>query len=357
MTAADRAVPADQRPPSARRPRPSRRDARRVGERRAPTRRAASCSVRPTSTAWPSTTPRRRGRRGCRSRSTGGSGPASAACAAIGAARSGARRRARARRPAAAPRRRRRRRRRHDVDQRHPAGGHRAGLVQHDGVDPPGRLQHLRALDQDARAARRGRCRPAARSAWPGPSAHGQAMISTATAAVKAAVADRADRRSQATSVSSGERDDDRDEDRRRPGRPAAAPSALPLWASSTSRAIWASWVSAPTRVARTTSRPPTLTVAPTTSSPGPTSTGTDSPVSIDASTADVPATTTPSVAIFSPGRTTKRSPTASWSIGNACLGRRRAAPRRPWRPCRAAPAAPRRTVAWRAPRSSARRG
>ena len=39
---------------------------------------------------------------------------------------------------------------------------------------------------------------------------------------------------------------------------------ALPAWACSTSRAIWASCVSAPIRVARTTSRPPSLTVAPT---------------------------------------------------------------------------------------------
>jgi hypothetical protein len=36
-------------------------------------------------------------------------------------------------------------------------------------------------------------------------------------------------------------------------------------WASVTSLAIWASWASAPTRVARTTRRPPVLTVAPTT--------------------------------------------------------------------------------------------
>ena len=49
---------------------------------------------------------------------------------------------------------------------------------------------------------------------------------------------------------------------------------ALPVWASSTSRAIWASAVSAPTRVARTTRRPPALTVAPATSEPGETSTG-----------------------------------------------------------------------------------
>ena len=55
---------------------------------------------------------------------------------------------------------------------------------------------------------------------------------------------------------------------------------ALPVCAAVTSRAIWASAVSAPTFVARTTSRPPALTVAPATSSPGPTSTGTDSPVS-----------------------------------------------------------------------------
>ena len=61
---------------------------------------------------------------------------------------------------------------------------------------------------------------------------------------------------------------------------------ALPDCASVTSRAIWASAVSAPTRVARTTRRPPALTVAPATSSPGCFSTGTDSPVSSDWSTA-----------------------------------------------------------------------
>ena len=119
------------------------------------------------------------------------------------------------------------------------------------------------------------------------PSAHGQAMISTATAAVKAAVAD-APISNQAASVSNdspmtiGTKTAETRSARR-------CTSALPLWASVTSRAIWASWVSEPTRVARTSSRPPTLTVAPTTLSPGPTSTGTGSPVSIDASTADVP--------------------------------------------------------------------
>ena len=64
------------------------------------------------------------------------------------------------------------------------------------------------------------------------------------------------------------------------------------------------------------------LTVAPTTLSPGPTSMGTASPVIIDASTADAPETTTPSVAIFSPGRTTNTSPTASSAYGDPGFGR-----------------------------------
>ena len=56
--------------------------------------------------------------------------------------------------------------------------------------------------------------------------------------------------------------------------------------------------------------------VAPVTWLSGPTSTGTDSPVTREASTAEVPSMTTPSVAIFSPGRTTMTSPRASWSAG-----------------------------------------
>ena len=91
---------------------------------------------------------------------------------------------------------------------------------------------------------------------------------------------------------------------------------AFPACASATSRAICASAVSAPTFVARTTSRPEVLIVAPATSSPGPTSAGTGSPVSIDWSIAEAPSSTTPSVAIFSPGRTTKRSPACSSSTG-----------------------------------------
>jgi hypothetical protein len=139
-------------------------------------------------------------------------------------------------------------------------------------------------------------------------------MINTATAAVNAAAVG-CPRASQTPSVANARRMTigTNTAEMRSASRCTAA---LPVWACSTSRAIWASWVSAPTRVARTTSRPPALTVAPTTASPGATSAGTDSPVSMLASTAEVPSTTTPSVAIFSPGRTTNRSPTASWWTG-----------------------------------------
>ena len=91
---------------------------------------------------------------------------------------------------------------------------------------------------------------------------------------------------------------------------------ALPVWASSTSRAIWARAVSDPILVASTTSRPSALMLAPTTSSPAPFSTGTDSPVRSDSSTEEAPSTTRPSVATFSPGRTTNLVPTVSSPTG-----------------------------------------
>ena len=99
------------------------------------------------------------------------------------------------------------------------------------------------------------------------PSAHGQAMISTETAAVKAAVApppapSQKPRVATARPITTGTNTPETRSARR-------CTSALPFCASSTRRAIWASWVSEPTRVARTTSRPPTLTVAPTTSVAG----------------------------------------------------------------------------------------
>ena len=111
------------------------------------------------------------------------------------------------------------------------------------------------------------------------PSAHGQAMISTATAAVNANVAlspvpSQKPSVATASAITTGTKT---------PATRSASrwTGALPDCASVTSLAICASAVSAPTFVARTTSRPPALTVAPATSSPGPTSTGTDSPVSM----------------------------------------------------------------------------
>ncbi len=146
------------------------------------------------------------------------------------------------------------------------------------------------------------------------PSAHGQAMIRTATAAVNAATVSpvapsQPPKVATAISRTTGTKTPEIRSARR-------CTRALPLCASSTSFAIRASRVSAPTRVASTTSRPPAFTVAPVTASPTATSTGTDSPVSREVSTAEAPSVTVPSVAIFSPGRTTNRSPTASRATG-----------------------------------------
>ena len=147
------------------------------------------------------------------------------------------------------------------------------------------------------------------------PRAHGQAMIRTATAAVNASsglapVPSQKPSVATASAITTGTKTPDTRSASR-------CTSALPFCACSTSRAICASWVDSPTRVARTTIRPPEFTVAPTTASPGPTSTGTGSPVSIDTSTAEVPRTTSPSVATFSPGRTTNSSPTCSSPTGS----------------------------------------
>ncbi len=146
------------------------------------------------------------------------------------------------------------------------------------------------------------------------PSAHGQAMITTAVAAVSAvpAAAPAASHTAKvpaARAMTTGTKT----AETRSASRCTAA---LPVWACSTSRAICASLVSAPTRAARTSRRPWLFTVAPVTAEPGSTSTGTGSPVSSDSSTADEPSITTPSVAIFSPGRTRKISPTVSCSAG-----------------------------------------
>ena len=144
-------------------------------------------------------------------------------------------------------------------------------------------------------------------------------MISTATAAVNANVAlspvpSQKPSVATASAMTTGTKTPETRSARRCTG-------ALPVCAVSTRRAICASAVSAPTFVARTTSRPLAFTVAPATSEPGETSTGTGSPVSMLMSTADAPASTTPSVATFSPGRTDEALAGAQLLDGDAPLG------------------------------------
>ena len=74
--------------------------------------------------------------------------------------------------------------------------------------------------------------------------------------------------------------------------------------------------VSFPTRVAFAVIYPERFSVAAETLSPSSLSTGMDSPVSADSSTAVFPERITPSTGICSPGRTTKLSPTETVSIG-----------------------------------------
>ena len=144
------------------------------------------------------------------------------------------------------------------------------------------------------------------------PSAQGQAMISTATAAVNASVGAVAGAEPE-PERGDGQGDDGRDEHRRDPvGQPLHGCLAG-LRLARPAGAIWASAVSAPTRVARTTRRPPALTVAPDDRVAG---------ADLDRHALagqqrrrrwpTCPRSTTPSVATFSPGRTTNRSPTAS---------------------------------------------
>ncbi len=80
--------------------------------------------------------------------------------------------------------------------------------------------------------------------------------------------------------------------------------------AFATISTIWASIVSAPTRVASIIKLPVPLIVAPVTGSPSTFSTGTGSPEIIDSSMEERPSTTTPSTGTLSPGRTRRRSPT-----------------------------------------------
>ena len=147
------------------------------------------------------------------------------------------------------------------------------------------------------------------------PSAHGQAISSTATAWSTASpgVAPASATHPRAVSPARTSTAGTKTAEMR---SASCCTGAFEPCARSSDRTMPASAVLAPTVVTNTTSLPLPLIDAPTTSSPGPTSTGTDSPVNNDRSTHEAPVFTTPSAGIFSPGRTSTRSPGTTRSIG-----------------------------------------
>ena len=150
------------------------------------------------------------------------------------------------------------------------------------------------------------------------PSAHGQAMMSTATALMMAcAMRGCGPQAPHTTKVT------------------AAIPTTMgtnqpdtksaSFWmgarlrcASATIATMRERRVSAPTFSARMTREPVPFTVAPTSRSPGRFSTGMGSPLTIDSSIVLVPSRTRPSTGTFSPGRTRSRSPTRTSSSGTS---------------------------------------
>jgi len=92
--------------------------------------------------------------------------------------------------------------------------------------------------------------------------------------------------------------------------------AARPAWASRTWATIRDIKESLTGPQASISSVPSPLTVPAYTESPGPRSTGTDSPVIVFWSTLERPLTTLPSIGIVSPARTRTRSPARTWPAG-----------------------------------------
>ncbi|OPY65528.1 MAG: hypothetical protein A4E57_03163 [Syntrophorhabdaceae bacterium PtaU1.Bin034] len=92
--------------------------------------------------------------------------------------------------------------------------------------------------------------------------------------------------------------------------------SGLCASASTTSLTTLLRVVSSPTSVASTSMTPFWFNVPATRGSPIPFSTGIGSPVMADSSTAVIPFVTRPSTGMRSPGLTSMRSPTRTWSSG-----------------------------------------
>ena len=148
------------------------------------------------------------------------------------------------------------------------------------------------------------------------PSAQGQAMINTATALrianVSAGCGPKAHHTAKVAAATT-----------KTAGTKTAEIESASRWigafepcASSTRRMMRASAESAPTAVARMCSSPVVFMVAPKTASPSLFSTGRDSPVSIDSSTAESPLMTSPSTEICSLGLTITTSPGCTAAIG-----------------------------------------
>ena len=98
----------------------------------------------------------------------------------------------------------------------------------------------------------------------------------------------------------------------------SARRARLPLraWACSTRATIWVRELSRPSAVASIRNVAAPLTEPAATGSPGPTSTGIDSPVIADVSRLDLPSTTTPSVAMRSPAPMTRMSSSRTSAAG-----------------------------------------
>ena len=142
------------------------------------------------------------------------------------------------------------------------------------------------------------------------PSAHGQAMMSTETAAMRPNVMrgsgpqiDQARNAAIATVITSGTN---------QPATWSASRwiGARLLCACATICTIWASIVSRPTLSARMTKLPVWFMVPPMTFAPASLVSGMDSPVTMDSSSALRPSSSVPSTGTLCPGLTRRRSPT-----------------------------------------------
>ena len=150
------------------------------------------------------------------------------------------------------------------------------------------------------------------------PSAQGQAMISTVTAATSAKVKRgsgpniiQAANANSAAAITAGT------------NQPATRSASR--WIGARERCAFATMIDDPRQhgvaadfSARMHQPAALVDGAADHASPSAFATGIDSPVTMDSSTKELPSVTTPSTGIFSPGRTRKRSPTAIVSIATS---------------------------------------